>query len=129
MDQHPGSLPQKSPAPTAQAPMKEKKPAETARRQAVSSLRPRDREAWHKVLIRRTLTQFQPGKRRNQAGRAGCAVDRTACQNSGHVARWQGRAPDQCAVLNLYRRGHSRNSSSLCFACFGPGICPAISRL
>ena len=69
------------------------------------------------------------GKGRDEIWRAGCAVGRTACENLDHAARRKDRAPDQRAFLNHGRRDCSRNSSSLQFACFDLGICPAISRL
>jgi len=92
MDQPPGSLPQKSPpAPTAQAPTKEK-PAVTARRQLFPSPRPRNREVLRKFGIAGRSHRPERGKRRDEVRRAGCVVERTACENPGLAAGRQGRA-------------------------------------
>ena len=164
MDHQPGSVSQKSPTPTAQAPTKEK-PAPTAlchegeaaganrtgahEREAGANracahegeagcgpgawrLPTKDRRAGRRRAnfeVTEPSHGSERGKGRDEIWRAGCAVGRTACENLDHAARRKDRAPDQRAFLNHGRRDCSRNSSSLQFACFDLGICPAISRL
>ena len=153
MDHQPGSVSQKSPTPTAQAPMKEKQPAPAVQAPTKEKLAPtahapmkgeagcgpgawrlptKDRRARRRRAnfeVTEPSHGFDRGKGRDEIWRAGCAVGRTACENLDHAARRKDRAPDQRAFLNHGRRDCSRNSSSLQFACFDLGICPAISRL
>jgi dsRNA-specific ribonuclease len=98
-DQHPGSLPRKSPAPTAQAPTKEK-PASTAQAPAVSKPETTGQEGFG---VAEPSHGSDRSKRRAEVRCAGRAVRRTACESLEHAARCKGRPPDQRAFLNLGR--------------------------
>ena len=113
MEQHPGNLPRTSPAPTAQAPMKEK-PAVNA--EAPAAAKPQTTGQGSAGQTSESPNSHPAptvAKDETKPGAPGCAVHRAACENSRHAAEWKGRAPDQRAVLNHGRHDYSRNSSSL----------------